>query len=507
MARLSTLIVLLAFSLSSFAQLSVTLEDSSICPGESVWIKASGMSLYAWSDTINLDTNFVDSVNFSATAPGTYAITVLGYTFVPVDTDTVSITIVVNPNPTVSITSSAGTSFCEGSSSELVATGGYDTYMWTPSGSLSNDSADTVIATPSAATTYHVMVIDSNGCMGMDSISLDVTDGPTVTITSSTDATNGYLCASNTATLTANAAGIATYEWSPSASLNDSTTMTVQATPSATTTYTVVVTDTNGCTGSESLEITVNSALPSLTINIEDDTICFGTSTTISCQSNGTSFSWTPGATLDDPTAKDVVASPTATTTYTVVATRLGCTKSGTATINVIDAPVISATQSSGGAAICLDETDEITVTCPDCLSYIWKFPNSTLNTTSNVQVVSPNSPGAIDIIISGIDATGCKGVETVTVNVDDCFVGTPFGIDESATANVQLLNGGSQIEFVSASVISEVALYNLLGEKVMDIQNMDNSVIISSTELSSGVYIARLTVNGKVLTEKIYMQ
>jgi hypothetical protein len=121
--------------------------------------------------------------------------------------------------------------------------------------------------------------------------------------------------------------------------------------------------------------------------------------------------------------------------------------------------------------------------------------------------VVSPNSPGAIDIIISGIDATGCKGVETVTVNVDDCFVGTPFGIDESATANVQLLNGGSQIEFVSASVISEVALYNLLGEKVMDIQNMDNSVIISSTELSSGVYIARLTVNGKVLTEKIYMQ
>jgi len=507
MARLSTLIVLLAFSFSSFAQLTVTLEDSSICPGESVWIKASGMNLYAWSDTINLDTNFVDSVNFSATTPGTYAITVLGYTIVPVDTDTVSITIVVNANPTVSITSSAGTSFCQGSSSELVATGGYDMYMWTPSGSLNNDSTDTVIATPASATTYHVTVMDSNGCMGMDSISLDVTDGPTVTITSSVDATNGYLCAGNTATLTANAAGIATYEWSPSASLNDSTSMSVQATPSATTTYTVVVTDTNGCTGSESLEITVNSVLPSMTINIEDDSICFGTSTMINCQSNGTSFSWTPGATLDDPTAKDVVASPTTTTTYTVVATRLGCTKSGTATINVIPAPSISATQSSGGAAICLDETDEITVTCPDCLSYIWKFPGSTLTTTSNVQIVSPNTPGAIDIIISGIDAIGCKGVESVTVNVDDCFVGTPFGIDEAGAESIQILNSGSHIQLVAASIISEVELYNLLGEKVLDIQNMDNSVSISSTDLSSGVYIARLTVNGKVHTEKVYMQ
>ncbi|MEQ9188575.1 MAG: T9SS type A sorting domain-containing protein [Cryomorphaceae bacterium] len=507
MARLSTLIVLLALSLSSFAQLSVTMEDSTVCPGESVWLKASGMTVYAWSDTVNLDTNFVDSVNFSTTTPGNYTITVLGYTFVPVDTDTVTISILVHANAMVSITSSAGSSFCQGSSSELVATSGHASYSWTPSGTLDNDSTDTVIASPTAATTYYVTIVDSNGCMGMDSIDLDVTSGPTVTISSSVEATGGYLCSGNTATMTANASGIATYEWSPTATLNDSTSMSVQATPTATTTYTVVVTDTNGCTGSTSLEIVVNSVLPSLTVNIADDTICFGTSTEISCQSNGTSFSWSPSGSLDDPTAKDVIASPTSTTTYSVTATRLGCSKTGTATITVIPAPAISATQSSGGASICLDETDEITVTCPDCLSYVWKFPGSTLNTTSNTQVVSPNVPGAINITISGIDANGCKGVETVTVNVDDCFVGTPFGIGEYASEEIRVLNQGSQIEFVSASTISEVQLYNLLGEQVMNVQNRDNSVLISSEQLASGVYVARVTVNGKLYTEKVYLK
>lgn len=508
MARISTLLVLLALSLSSFAQLSVTLEDSTMCPGDTLWFKASGMTLYAWSDTVNLDTALlVDSVNFSTTTPGMYTITVLGYNVFPVDTDTVSFSITVFDNPSVSITSSAGNSFCVGSSTELVATAGLSSYMWMPTANLSDSTNDTVIATPAGATTYFVYVTDSNGCMGMDSIDLDVTAGPSVAISSTTDATNGYLCLGSTATLTANAAGIASYEWSPVGSLNDSTGMSVQATPTTTTTYTVVVTDTNGCTGSESILVQVNATATSLTVNVEDDTICLGASTRITLQTNAQTFVWTPGATLNNPNNKDVTATPTTTTTYTVTATRNGCSTVGSATIHVLPAPSMSVSQSSGGQNICLDETDVITVDCPTCVSYKWVFPNSTLTTSNTTQTVSPNIAGAINIGITGYDDNACSTNESVTVNVDSCFVGTPFSVGELNKTDIQLFTREGQIEFMAEGQITNLRLFNLLGEEVANLQNRDNSVVVSSSNLASGVYVARLVVEGQEVVKKVYLK
>jgi hypothetical protein len=509
MARIYTLFVLLTLSFSGFAQLSVTVENDTVCANESVWFKASGMTLYAWSDTVNLDNYLADSVNFSAATPGTYNITVLGYTPFPVDTDTFSFSVEVLSLPSVNITSSAGGAVCDGSSTELVASAGFASYAWTPASSLDNDTSNTVLATPTGNTTYVVMVTDDFGCSGMDSVAIQVTAGPSVTVTSTTDATGGYLCAGNSATLTATGSGISTYEWSPSATLNDTSSMTVVATPSASTTYTVVVTDTNGCTASESVEITVNSVLPTLTLNPEKDSICFGTSTAINSQSNGSTFAWTPSSTVDNPSAKDVIVSPTSTTTYTVVATRLGCTKSASVTIVVLPAPAMSYTQSSGGATICLDETDEITVDCPACVSYVWKFPNSSLNSTNNVQVVSPNEPGAILIKIKGIDASGCASNESVTVNVDSCFVGDPFipfAVKELSAADVKVLTLQGRVELVAPGTIESVKLFNLLGEEVATMQGNKSSVSLQTESFASGVYIARIQTNGQELVKKIYL-
>jgi hypothetical protein len=251
----------------------------------------------------------------------------------------------------------------------------------------------------------------------------------------------------------------------------------------------------------------VNPTLPTLNISIADDTICTGGSTLINLQSNGTNFNWSPGGSLNDPTSRDVIASPTTTTTYSVTVTRNGCTRIGTATINVLPAPSMSSTQSSGGAAICLDETDVITVTCPDCVSYVWKFPNSSLATTNNVQTVSPNVSGAVQIIISGYDDNGCRGEEIVIVNVDSCFVGTPFSVDEIADTEVQVLNRGSEIEFVSTEHISALHMYNILGEEVLFIQGNRTSVVVSAHEMSSGLYIVRLTTGGEEVIKKIYLK
>jgi hypothetical protein len=68
---------------------------------------------------------------------------------------------------------------------------------------------------------------------------------------------NGVICTGSSASLTA--AGGASYLWSPAGSLNSSTNQNVVATPSTTQLYTVVGTDTNGCSSNATFTVTVQS--------------------------------------------------------------------------------------------------------------------------------------------------------------------------------------------------------------------------------------------------------
>jgi len=232
-----------------------------------------------------------------------------------------------------------------------------------------------------------------------------------------------------------------------------------------------------------------------------------GASTRITLQTNAQTFVWTPGATLNNPNNKDVTATPTTTTTYTVTATRNGCSTVGSAMIHVLPAPSMSVSQSSGGQNICLDETDVITVDCPTCVSYKWVFPNSTLTTSNTSQTVSPNIAGAINIGITGYDDNACSTNESVTVNVDSCFVGTPFSVGKLNKTDIQLFTREGQIEFMAEGQITNLRLFNLLGEEVANLQNRDNSVVVSSSNLASGVYVARLVVEGQEVVKKVYLK
>jgi len=511
MARIYTLIIALLIGATSFAQLSVTIENFEICAGDTTWLKASGMSLYGWSDSTNLDNFTGDSVNFTTSTPGMYSITVLGYAVFPLDTDTVSVMITVNANPMVAITSSAGSVICEGSSAELAVMSGFSSYMWTPGASLSNDTSDTVLASPSAMTTYHLTVSDSNGCSASDSITIDVTAAPTVSISSSAAATSNSICQGNSATLTAVAPTAASYEWSPAGSLNDPFAEVVTASPNSSTNYTLQVTDSNGCSATATYELNVSTTIPTIIVQREDSVICLGDTVDIELLTSATIINWTPSNSVDDPTAKIVKVYPTSTTTYTVDVNRQGCENSIQIEVEVLDLPALSASQSSNGAPICLDETDVITVNCPNCISYTWQFPNSSLTTTRDTQSVSPNTVGPNLITIVGVDAVGCKSSETVTVTVDDCFIGDPFpplGIESAGEPALDIITRAEEFEFVGNAMLESLEVYNLLGEKIYaDLANQTTSIKFSTTGLSSGVYIASIVINGQVMVEKLYVK
>lgn len=128
-------------------------------------------------------------------------------------------------------------------------------------GTLSSTTGGTINATIPAGTAagagYRIRVISSApATTGADNGSnITVYALPTVDITSVP--ASGTISAGQSITLTAT--GGTTYAWSPAANLSSATGATVDASPSATTTYTVTATDANGCTGTENITVNVNS--------------------------------------------------------------------------------------------------------------------------------------------------------------------------------------------------------------------------------------------------------
>ena len=132
-------------------------------------------------------------------------------------------------------------------------------YHWSPITGLSNPNAAQTFASPTVTTTYTLTVINDSmevkscGCpdsLTKDSVTVSVYNIP-VTVCCSSAITIGQSVA-----LTASPAY--KYVWFPNAGLNKDTGLSVIVSPTVTTTYTVMGTDSTGCIARDSLTITVN---------------------------------------------------------------------------------------------------------------------------------------------------------------------------------------------------------------------------------------------------------
>jgi len=99
-----------------------------------------------------------------------------------------SITITVNPKPTISITP-PNPSYCN-TPTALTASGA-STYSWSPGTGLNTTTGATVLASPATTTNYQVIGTDANSCADTTNITVTVTVGPSVSITSTNPTCNG----------------------------------------------------------------------------------------------------------------------------------------------------------------------------------------------------------------------------------------------------------------------------------------------------------------------------
>jgi len=365
--------------------------DTSMCVGSSIQLVATGGIGYAWSPGAGLSATNVANPTATPSGTSTYTVTV---TDVAGCSATDNIVITVNPLPTPNAGSNQ--TICPGSTANLNATGGL-IYVWSPGASLSDPGIANPVASPNTTTTYIVTATDVHGCSNTDNVTI------TVNIPTADAGPDVSICRGQTTTL--GATGGTIYSWSPDSTLNNASIAAPIATPHVTTTYTVLVTNSNNCTATDNVTVTVHP-LPTANAG-QDVSICHGTSTNL-LATGGLTYTWGPSTGLNSTTIAGPVASPNLTTTYTVTVTDgNGCTNSDNITVAIIAAPVANA---GIDQSICLGESATLIATGGG--AYTW----NTGDTSSTVSYV-PSVTTSYVVTVSY--SNGCSSSDDVTITVN----------------------------------------------------------------------------------------
>ena len=231
------------FSISEPPQLSVSATSTDVlCFGDSNGTASANVSggtpAYSYLWTPGSWTTFSVS-NLSA---GNYIVAITDSNGCTTQ-DTVLINSPTQVSAAIAVTNGCGTN----GSAAVTASGGTTaySYLWSPTGDTANSVSGLISGT------YTCTVTDANGCT--QSVSSIITNFPAPVISVGSDVTINI---GDSTVLSA--AGGGTYLWTPSAGLNCTTCSSPTASPSATTYYCVTVTDTNGCSDSACVRVTVD---------------------------------------------------------------------------------------------------------------------------------------------------------------------------------------------------------------------------------------------------------
>jgi hypothetical protein len=229
----------------------------------------------------------------------------------------VTLTVALAPTLTMSVSPDR---IDVGEASQLVATvsGGVGpySYSWVPTSGLNATNIPTPLASPGVTTTYTVRVTDSAGAIVTAAVTVRVNYSLLVT------ANPTRINAGDGSQLDAMGAGGTlpyTFTWTPPATLDNATIANPLAIPPVTTTYHVTAIDGVGVSRSGAVEVVV-------VLQADPPTpapIAPGQSVQLDANPSGgdgaDTYAWTPAAGLSDPAIRNPVASPAASTVYTVV--------------------------------------------------------------------------------------------------------------------------------------------------------------------------------------------
>jgi hypothetical protein len=296
-----------------------------ICTGAISTLTASSAISYSWNTGAT-----TSSISATPTVSTTYMVTGTTGTC----SATGNFTVVVNPLPNVVASPPSG-SICMGVSPTLTGSGAAN-YTWSPGG----QTTAAIVVSPTVNTTYTLVGVDANGCSNSAVATITVNPVPVAGATS-----NSPICDMSVLIFTNSSSGATSYSWSgpnsfTSTAVNPSITTAMYGLNDGT--YTLTAQSAAGCLNTTTVNVVIN---PLPTITVSNATICATDSASLGVTNSYPTFSWSPGAGLNNTTSQTAMASPTVTTVYTITATDFtGCSNTNTVSVTVFINKNISGT-------------------------------------------------------------------------------------------------------------------------------------------------------------------
>ena len=324
---------------------------------------------------------------------------------------------------------------CNGSQVTLSATGA-TTYIWTPN--IINGST----FSPTISQNYTVTGFDANGCSSWDQVAVIAQN---VNVNAGQDL---FLCSGDSAQL--NATGYPGIQWSGGISNN------VPFLPTQTQTYIASASNANGCTGSDTVNVIVNS-LPQINAG-PDQSICFGEEV-ILYGTGGIFMFWSNNI------ADSIPFVPQLSGSYVLTgASNEGCIGTDTVFVSVNDA-----------------SSNTITASALD--SY-----------TLNGQTYT--SSGTYTQILTNV--AGCDSLLTLNLTLDftglSDFNNKDFSVYPNPAQNIVFLN--VEADLIGSGLMIYDALGRILLEKTLHLEKTS----IDLQALNSGTYTIRIGSKSKRL-------
>jgi hypothetical protein len=451
---------------SAAANLSVTVNAAPVVTlgpnqtqcGGSVSLNAGNPgSTYLWS-------NAATTQSISVSSSGTYSVVVTNASGC---TGTGSVVVTINTPPTVNL----GTDVTQCGGTVNLNAGNAASYAW-------SNSATTSSITVSASGTYSVVITDANGCTGSDAINVTINTPPVVNL-----GTDIIQCGGPVSLDAQNAGSI--YAWSES-----STTQTISV--SASGTYSVLVTDANGCTGSDAINVTINT--PPVVSLGADITQCGGTAS-LDAQNAGSAYAWSEGSTTQ-------TISVSSSGNYAVLVTDAnGCTGSDTVTVTINILPTVTLNMPA-------------TTACINWPAYALSGGAPSGGTYSGPGVSGGNfdpaaaGQGTWTITYDYTDTNGCQGSATQNITVDLCTGMNNITETGDVTAFPNPARDLLNLKFGSASASMHIELLDAQGKLVYEITEKNikagESRQLDLSAFGNGIYFLKMTGDKEVTLKRV---
>lgn len=405
---------------------------TNLCPGDSILITvaASNDAVIQWQAPLigNSQTQVIY-------APGTYSVKITSCGI----TTTCTVTITAS-HPFAIITATPSKTICNaGDSIYLAAASGMAGYLWNP-GSINSQN----IYVKNAAT-YTLIATDAFGCTATADVVISPPVRDSIALAKNVSCKGG-----SSGTITLGVIGGAmpyTYSWTPPEGT------TGIASNLSAGSYSVTVTDANGCSKSASTTLTEPATLLVSGVMSSTNVNCFGGATgaataTASGGEPSYTYLWSPGS------QTTVTATTLTAGTYSLIVTdSAGCSE--TSIVTLTQPAAISPTPTPK-AATCLDNDGSVSLSVNGGVgpyTYLWKPVGSTSASIANLV------PGTYSVTIT--DSHGCVDSTTVTVGLDTAFSVFISGSDSVCNGQSVTLSasGGTTYLWSTGSTTSSIII------------------------------------------------